>query len=72
MSLSMYLKYKAQRGKWERWIRWNGIIEPSQVSVKSLYFQRPSVDRWNILVAPGRGFVEAKLERGKPVLGDET
>lgn len=27
---------------------------------------------WNILVATGREFEEAKLERGKGVLGDKT
>lgn len=56
-------------GKLDR-LAWD--IEPSRVSVKSLYFQRPSIDRWNILVATGREFEEAKLDRGKGVLGDKT
>lgn len=55
--------------KWENWIGWNGNIETSWVSV---YIQRPALDRWNILVATGRGFVKVKLEAGNPVLSYET
>lgn len=54
------------------WLGWHGIIETSQPSVKSLYLQRTAVNRWNVLLVTGRGFVKAKLEVGKSAVGYET